>query len=97
MLTPTRSYTQIWFTIKCMFPRYSHYTYNYTTVGLMKKYLKLFAKLGAVLLAASTIQAGKRAGVQHLDLQGWKVILRQIVARLLLVSSGKMREFAKAI
>lgn len=80
-----------------MFPRYSHYTYNYTTMGLMKKYLKLFAKLGTVLLIISTFQAGKRAGIQHLDLQGLKMILRQIVARLLFATSGRMREVAKAI
>ena len=80
-----------------MFPRYTHYTYNYTTMGLLKKYMKIFAKLGAVLLAVSTFQAAKRAGVQHLDLQGWKMILRQIVARLLFMTSGKMREVAKSI
>lgn len=94
MLTHLR-YSQIWFTIKCAFPVWSDYTYNYTTVGLLKKYVKLFAKLGAVLVAIGTVQTAYRAGVHHLDLAGWKLILRQMMARLLFTEGGKIRGVAK--
>ena len=48
-------------------------------------------------MAVVTFQSAYKAEVHHLDLAGWKLILRQVAARLLFTASGQMKEFAKKI
>ena len=57
--------TQIDYTIRCMFPRYSHWTATYTRKGLLMSYfrltLKLFAAVGTIYGLYFTIKHGRKA------------------------------------
>jgi cation diffusion facilitator CzcD-associated flavoprotein CzcO len=62
--------TQIDYTLRCMFPRYSHWTATYTWKGLLIKNLRLtlrlFAALSAVFGAYYTVVKGRKASREQI-------------------------------
>lgn len=62
--------TQIDYTLRCMFPRYSHWNATYTRKGLLLNYfrltLKLFAAMSTVFGAYYTITKGTKASREQI-------------------------------
>ena len=62
--------TQIDYTLRCMFPRYSHWNAKYTRKGVLMSYfrltLKLFAAMGAVYSLFYTITKGRKASREQI-------------------------------
>ncbi len=90
-------YSQVWFGLKCMFPKWSDYTYRYTTKGLVKKYLRMFAKIALLGILVVVVRGARRMGVHHLDAEGWKLILRQVVGRLLFSGGDRLKVLARGV
>lgn len=55
-------YTQIWFTILCMFPKYSDWNVKYTPKGLRKKRRNEAMRYLALLLVLGGIYRARKAG-----------------------------------
>lgn len=56
-------YSQVNFTLRCMFPRWSHWEAEYTPKGLMKLRLRRSIKYGVLLLTAFGIYRMRKLGL----------------------------------
>ncbi|OBT64573.1 hypothetical protein VE03_06369 [Pseudogymnoascus sp. 23342-1-I1] len=78
----TYPYSQVWFSLLCMFPNYRHWDYRYTTKGLVKKRAKTALKITALAGIATGLYFTHRAGLSL----GWKeavISTRGVAAQLL--------------
>ncbi|OBT86459.1 hypothetical protein VE02_05319 [Pseudogymnoascus sp. 03VT05] len=64
----TYPYSQVWFSLLCMFPNYNHWNYRYTTKGLIKKRAKTVVQIAALVGLATGLYFTHRAGLRF----GWK-------------------------
>ncbi|KFY71723.1 hypothetical protein V499_08097 [Pseudogymnoascus sp. VKM F-103] len=64
----TYPYSQVWFSLLCMFPNYNHWNYRYTTKGLIKKRAKTVFRIAALTGIATGLYFTRRAGLRF----GWK-------------------------
>ncbi|KFY32734.1 hypothetical protein V495_08794 [Pseudogymnoascus sp. VKM F-4514 (FW-929)] len=64
----TYPYSQIWFSLLCMFPNYRHWNYQYTTKGLVKKRAKTVLQVATLSGIATGLYFAQRAGLRL----GWK-------------------------
>lgn len=90
-------YSQVWFTIKCMWPRYADYRFTYTAKGAWKRRLRLLLRLVLMVVVFLAGRAAYGMGLQNLGLDGWKFVGKQVVARLALAGSQGLRSVAERV
>lgn len=96
-LTKPHRYSQIWFTLLCMFPKYRDWDYKYTTIGLFKKRARATLKLVALTLAIIGTYRARQAGLGLLGLKEVTLIFRTMVARLLYAGGDALRRMAGSV
>ncbi|KAL5344337.1 hypothetical protein ACLOAV_010595 [Pseudogymnoascus australis] len=92
----TYPYSQVWFSLLCMFPNYTHWNYRYTTKGLVKKRAKTVLQIAALAGIATGLYCTRRAGLSL----GWKEAVastRGVAAQLLTTLGHSLVKVAGSI
>lgn len=73
-------YTQIWFTLRCMFPKYSDWNLTYTRRGLVKLYLQRGLRVLALLVLLVGALKARQKGIGTAGLRAGALRLIRLAA-----------------
>jgi len=87
-------YTQIYFTLRCMFPKYSDWDVTYTSKGLAKRKVKSILKYLTYILAIGGLYRAKKNGYKLKDILA---LIKGYLRAAMMVAAGSLQGVAAKI